>query len=71
METMAVLQYNSGMAISKLHYVGDLVWVQRKMLQFQQSENRYNETIVQSDRFEVADILKHYHSRQCKLSFYH
>ena len=66
METLAVLQYNSGMALSEVHYVGDLTWIQRKVLHFRQPENRYNETIIRSHRFEVADILKHYHSRHCR-----
>jgi len=69
METLAVLQYNSGMGLSKVQYVGDLTWVQRKILHFRQPENRYNHTIIQSDRFEVADILKYYHSRQCEIDF--
>jgi len=63
METMAVVQYNSGMPLSKVHYAGDLSWVQKKVLQFRQPDNRYNKTVI-SNRYEISDIVENYHSRE-------
>ena len=65
METMAVVQYNSGMPLSKVHYAGDLSWVQKKVLQFRQPDNRYNKTVI-SHQYEISDIVENYHSRECK-----
>jgi len=63
METMAVVQYNSGMPLSKVHYAGDLSWVQKKVLQFRQPDNRYNKTVI-SHQYEISDIVENYHSRE-------
>lgn len=63
MEAMAMLQYDSGLPLATLNYVGDLQWVQRKVLSFQATDNRYNQSII--DQFEVADILLDYNARDC------
>ena len=63
MESMAVLQYNSGLPVSDLSYIGDLKWTQKYVLPFGQPETRYNKTII--DRYELFDLIKIYQSREC------
>lgn len=64
METLGVIQYDSGLPLSGLRYVGDLRWIQRRMLNFRQIDNRYNHTVF--DKFEISEILRTYTDRDCK-----
>ena len=65
MEAMAVLQYDSSLPLATLDYVGDLQWVQRKILPFRQLDNRYNQSILSEDQFELSDIFRDYNARDC------
>jgi hypothetical protein len=68
MESLAVIQYNSGIPLTGLHYVGDLQWLQKRMLNYRQSDNRYNQTVM--GQFEISDLLRAYNKRDCKHSKY-
>ncbi|XP_046444441.1 transmembrane protein 231-like [Daphnia pulex] len=61
MESLAVIQYNSGIPLTGLHYVGDLQWLQKRMLNYRQSDNRYNQTVM--GQFEISDLLRAYNER--------
>lgn len=64
METLGVVQYDSGIPLAGLSYVGDLKWMQKRILNYRQTDNRYNQTIL--NQFEIADVLKIYSARDCK-----
>ena len=64
METLATIQYNSGIPFCELKYVGDLQWIQRRMINFGETNNRYNQTIMK--QFEIFEVLKDYNDRDCK-----
>lgn len=66
---MGVIQYDSGMPLTGLHYVGDLQWVQKRMVDYRQTDNRYNQTIVK--QFEIANLLRAYSARDCKQPKYY
>ncbi|XP_032792340.2 transmembrane protein 231-like isoform X2 [Daphnia magna] len=61
MESLGVIQYDSGIPLTGLHFVGDLQWVQKRMVEFRQTDNRYNQTIVR--QFEISDLLRAYNAR--------
>ena len=63
MEALGVLQYDSGMVLAGLNYVGDLQWIQKRILGYRQTDNRYNQTIL--NQFEMADVFKVYNARDC------
>jgi len=63
MEALGVLQYDSGMPLAGLNYVGDLQWIQKRILSYRQTDNRYNQTIL--NQFEMADVFKVYNARDC------
>lgn len=69
MESLGVIQYDSGIPLTGLHFVGDLQWVQKRMVEFRQTDNRYNQTIVR--QFEISDLLRAYNARDCmQLKYY-
>ncbi|KAI9551937.1 hypothetical protein GHT06_022274 [Daphnia sinensis] len=61
MESLGVIQYDSGIPLTGLHFVGDLQWVQKRMIDFWQTDNRYNQTAV--GPFEISDLLRAYNAR--------
>ena len=63
MEALGVLQYDSSMPLAGLNYVGDLQWIQKRILGYRQTDNRYNQTIL--NQFEMADVFKVYNARDC------
>ncbi len=64
METLGIIQYNSGIPFCGLRYVGDLQWIQRRMVNFRHTNNRYNQTVMKE--FEISEVLKAYNERECK-----
>lgn len=64
MESLAVLQYNSGLPLAKLYCTADLHWVQRRLVPFRNREDsRYNVSVI--DQFEISEILEAYNAREC------
>ena len=63
METLGVIQYDSALPLSGISFVGDLNWVQRRMIKYNQRDHRYNET--KFNDFEIADLLRDYTDRDC------
>ncbi|XP_057380896.1 transmembrane protein 231-like isoform X2 [Daphnia carinata] len=61
MESLGVIQYDSGIPLTGLRFVGDLQWVQKRMVEFRQTDDRYNQTIVR--QFEISDLLRAYNAR--------
>jgi hypothetical protein len=63
MESLGVIQYDSGIPLTGLHYAGDLQWIQKRMLNYRQTDNRYNQTVM--EQFEISDLLRDYTDRDC------
>lgn len=70
MESLAVLQYDSSMPLAGLSYVGDLHWVQRKLLPWKRTDSRYNVSIIEDGQYELAQVLRSYNSRDCIPTFH-
>lgn len=65
MESLGLIQYDSSIPLAGLNYVGDLHWIQKKVLQFRQTDNRYNQSVM--SEFEISDLLKAYNARDCTI----
>lgn len=64
MEALGILQYDSGLPFSEIRFVSDLKWVQRRLIKFNQQDNRYNKTEL--SEFDIPDILRIYTDRDCE-----
>jgi len=66
MESMARFQYQSPLTMEKVHFSGDLEWFQRRVLNFGQSDDRYDVPVLGGDdQFELIDAVRLYNNRPC------
>lgn len=63
MESLGILQYNSALPLAELHLVADLEWAQKRLLNYRQSDDRYNVSVF--PQFELAEVAKNYYARDC------
>lgn len=71
MESLAFLQYTSGISGCRLDVIGDLKFVQKQLLSTRGRNTQYNESIFDLTEntpklLHLTEIIKEYGKRNCK-----